>query len=104
MLRASKIPDHPLEFLWFALIGIAALYIFLNHKRKPLSELVIPELEKRGFKFISSKSCRLGFFNNPFDVVDEDVSISAISGGLGAVQYNVHSVYREVIFIDKTGQ
>jgi hypothetical protein len=90
--------------IWFLGIGFFFLFKYLSDKQKPFEEYLKPELESKGLKFISSVFFRATISEMPFNVEDKDVSISYIVGGKGAVQFNVYSTYRKVVFEDTKGK
>ena len=90
--------------IWFLGIGVFFLYKYFSDKQKSFEEYLKPELESKGLKFISSVFFRATTTDMPFNVEDEDISISYIVGGKGAVQFNVYSTYRKVVFEDTNGE
>ena len=90
--------------IWFLVIGILFSYKYFSDKQKSFEEYLKPELESKGFKFISSVFFRATINDMPFNVDDADISVSYIVGGKGAVQFNVYSTYRKVVFEDNNGE
>ena len=89
--------------IWFLGVGIFFTVKYFSDKQESFEKYLKPELESKGLKFISSVFFRATISEMAFNVDDKDISISHVSGGKGAVQFNVYSTYRKVVFEDTNG-
>lgn len=91
-------------FLILILFGAFVLIKRRFNSEKTFKHYLVPELNKYGFQFISSKYYRSKLYDWPFDTLDQDIIVNAFFAGLGVVNIKVHRHLRKVLIEDQKGK